>query len=82
MRTISSSFFRSPQSLEATGKVPKGYTFVSDGTDKKAGRIGAGFGGEALVCLLPNDNGQWFRDLVTDKECWISETPKESASAA
>lgn len=55
--------FISLKTLRNTGKVPAGYTFVTDGTDKARGLIGYGFGGEALVCLLDGDNGEWFEQI-------------------
>lgn len=55
--------FISLEKLQATGKILVAYEIVQDGTDKKPGLIGHGFGGEALICLLPDDDGQWFRDL-------------------
>lgn len=57
-----------PESLEATGKVPAGYTRMPNGSDRVPGAYGEGFGGEALIILLPNDDGQWFRDLCAEKD--------------
>jgi hypothetical protein len=51
-----------PRDLE--GKTPKGYIEAANGTDKAPGLYGEGFGGEALVCLLENDNGDWFEKLA------------------
>lgn len=67
MRMIWSGCF-TPQTLVATGKLPNGYEVVADGSDKLPGRIGSGLGGEALICLLDGDDGQWFRDLCQAKD--------------
>lgn len=55
-----------PQDLN--GKVPAGYTYALPGVDKKPGLYGEGFGGEAIVCLLPGDDGQWFRDICKQRD--------------
>lgn len=46
------------------GKAPAGYQRAKDGDDRKPGLYGAGFGGEALVSLLPGDTGEWFRAIA------------------
>lgn len=76
MRTISSGAFRTVESLKQANIVPKNYQFVPDGTDKAPGLIGAGFGGEALVCLLPDDDGAWFEKAAQTacSEAWINKT--------
>ena len=65
LRVIYSGAF-TPETLRATGRIPAGYEVVENGTDKEPGRIGEGFGGEALVCLLDGDNGDWFEALVKE----------------
>ena len=55
-----------PKDLD--GRAPKEYHHAPPGSFKKAGLYGEGFGGEALVCLLPGDNGDWFRAIVKEKD--------------
>ena len=50
------------------GKAPERYQNVPPGSPKKAGNYGEGFGGEALVCLFPDDDGQWFREICKSKD--------------
>jgi len=68
------------------GKAPAGYRHVLPGSEKKPGRYGEGIGGEAVVCLLPGDDGQWFRDLckkADPKGEWdIRHYPASSEKAA
>lgn len=54
--------------LDLQGRAPKEYILAPPGSGKKAGRYGEGIGGEALVCLLPDDSGDWFRALCTEKD--------------
>ena len=70
MRVIWSVQF-TPEQLQATGKVPPGYALADPGMDKRPGLYGEGFGGEAVVCLLPDDDGAWYTELATDPECPI-----------
>ena len=55
-----------PKDLD--GQAPKRYHHAPPGSHKKPGSYGEGFGGEALVCLFPDDDGQWFRDLCNAKD--------------
>lgn len=46
---------------------PKGYTRAEIGTMRSPGYYGEGFAGEALVCLLPGDDGEWYVKLAIEK---------------
>jgi len=48
---------------------PTDYLHIRPGGDRELGTYGEGFGGEALVCLMPNDSGKWFVKLATDAGC-------------
>lgn len=52
-------------------KAPKVYQQGSDGECRRHGLYGGGFMGEALVCLLPEDDGKWFVEIAC-------KTPKSS----
>lgn len=47
-------------------ELPEGYILVDDGTLFAPGRVGTGpfAANETTVCLLPGDDGQWFKDAV------------------
>lgn len=49
--------------------IPKQYRFAQDGANRAPGLYGGGFMGELLVCLLPEDSGDWFVKLATDAGC-------------
>jgi len=51
-------------SSELDGEAPSMYRRAKTGEQRAPGLYGDGFGGEALVCLLPSDNGDWFVQLV------------------
>lgn len=53
---------------ELNGKTPPGYRHAKNGEDRAPGLYGEGVGGEALVCLLPNDDGAWFEKLAKSKD--------------
>ena len=45
------------------------YLHAGEGADKAPGSYGAGFGGEVVVCLVNEDNGNWFKQYVEDRGC-------------
>lgn len=46
------------------GRAPAAYQRAEAGDERKPGIYGEGFAGEALVCLLPDDAGDWFVRLA------------------
>ncbi len=46
------------------GKAPAAYRKARWGEDRSPGLYGEGFAGEAVVCLLPDDSGVWFREIA------------------
>lgn len=46
------------------GKAPATYRKARWGEDRSPGSYGEGISGEAVVCLLPEDSGDWFRKIT------------------
>lgn len=53
-----------PQEMKS--KIPQPYREGKDGESRQQGMYGGGFGGELLICLLPEDDGKWFLKFVCD----------------
>lgn len=53
-----------PAALEGLSLVPSTYRRAREGEDRRPGTYGEGIAGEALVCLLPEDSGEWFARIA------------------
>ena len=43
---------------------PSQYLIAADGELIQPGRYGRGIGGESIVCLLGDDTGEWFKQIL------------------
>jgi len=60
--------------------LPTGYQVAPDGTDFAPGLVGSGpfAGNEVTVCLLPGDEGEWFKkQIAAGQGGWTAYPSKE-----